>query len=129
LEKPDPYGDWVLFQANGGEGESSGPPDGELISAAREAWPRVLAHAKREFSAGRLGSDSASFAAQVWERVLRSLGLEQENSFEPAAPRMTVLAGASGFLFGVELVSGDAKGVVVFERHTLFLAPSRMFSL
>ncbi len=38
MEKADPYGDWVLFRAKEGEGESSAPPDDELIFAAREAW-------------------------------------------------------------------------------------------
>ena len=62
MEKPDPYGDWVLFPAS--EKESKNPPasDEELISAAREVWPRVLVYAKKELSTNRLGSDTASMA-------------------------------------------------------------------
>jgi hypothetical protein len=56
-----------------GRGRELRSPDAELISAAREAWPRVLAHAKREFSVGRPGFDCASFDAPIWERVLRSV--------------------------------------------------------
>ena len=41
MEKSDPHGDWVLFQAKKGEGESSAPPDDELIFAGR------VAHASR----------------------------------------------------------------------------------
>src|ERR1700674_84442 len=48
-----------------GRGRELRSPDAELISAAREAWPRVLAHAKREFNVGRSGSDSASFAVPI----------------------------------------------------------------
>ncbi|HXM96523.1 MAG TPA: hypothetical protein VOA64_20080 [Candidatus Dormibacteraeota bacterium] len=83
MSKPDPYGDWVLFPS--GEGESKNPPasDDELILAAREVWPRVLAHAQRELNANSLRSDSASMAAQVWERMLRSVSRTRQRNSDP----------------------------------------------
>jgi len=86
LEKPDPYGDWVLFPAS--EKESKNPPvsDEELIFAAREVWPRVLGYAKKELSANGLGSDSASMAAQVWERMLRSVSRTRQRYTDQRQP-------------------------------------------
>lgn len=80
MNKPDPYGDWFLFPAS--EGESKNPPaiDDELILAAREVWPRALAHAKRDLSANGLGSDNASMAAPVWERMLRSVSRTRQRN-------------------------------------------------
>ncbi|MGB7025504.1 MAG: hypothetical protein WBD73_17070 [Candidatus Acidiferrales bacterium] len=73
MEKPDPYGDWVLLPTPEQNDEPSGAPDEELLSAARAAWPRALAQAKKEFNAARLGSDGPAFAVQVWEGLLRSV--------------------------------------------------------
>lgn len=73
MVKPDPYGDWVLFPDKEREAGGSSSPDKDLIAAAREAWPHVLAHAEREFHRRGLGPDSASLAAEIWERVLRSV--------------------------------------------------------
>lgn len=112
MEKRDPYGDWVLFQAKKGEGETSAPTDNELISAAREAWPRVLAHAKREFIAGSLGSDSASFAAQVWERVLRSVSKtrQRNTNHDPA------ILDLQSYLFGA-FVHRFNRAVLLEQRR------------
>ena len=86
MEKLDPYGDWVLFPAS--EEESKNPPvsDEELIFAAREVWPRVLGYAKKELSANGLGSDSASMAAQVWERMLRSVSRTRQRYTDQRQP-------------------------------------------
>jgi hypothetical protein len=72
MERPDPYGDWVLLPT-GEEQPESIAPDEELLKAARAAWPRALAQAQKEFNAARLGSDGAAFAVPVWERLLRSV--------------------------------------------------------
>ena len=81
MVKPDPYGDWVLLPPEEKETGRSGSPDHELIAAAREAWPHVLAHARKEFHQRGLGSDSPSLAAQVWEGVLRTISkARQRNS-------------------------------------------------
>ena len=81
MSKPDPYGDWVLFPASEGKSKNPSVADNELILAAREVWPRVLAHAKKELSANSLGSDNSSMAVQVWEQMLRSVSrTRQRNS-------------------------------------------------
>jgi DNA-directed RNA polymerase specialized sigma24 family protein len=95
MSKPDPYGDWVLFPAD--EGQSLNPPaiDDELILAAREVWPRVLVHAKRELNADGLGADSASMAAQVWERMLRSVAKTRQRNTHAQQP----IADLQSYLF------------------------------
>jgi len=81
MEKPDPYGDWVLFPTQKGDATGPNSSDEELIAAARGAWPHVLAQAQKEFHKKDLGPDSASFAAQIWESVLRSVArTRQRNS-------------------------------------------------
>jgi len=72
-EKPDPYGDWALLGGKQASGEDSLPVDGELLNAAREAWPRVLAHARRELADKGLGAEKTVVAAEVWEGVLRAV--------------------------------------------------------
>ena len=86
MNKPDPYGDWVLFPTGGGESKNPPASDDELILAAREVWPRVLTHAKKELRANGLTADSDSMAAQVWERMLRSVSRTRlRNSDHPQA--------------------------------------------
>ena len=80
MAKTDPYGDWVLFPTKEGEAACSISSDEQLISAARKAWPKVLAHAQREFHERDLGPDSTSMAAQIWERVLRSVSKTRQRN-------------------------------------------------
>lgn len=82
MEKPDPYGDWVLFPTQKGDPTSPNFADEELIAAARGAWPHVLAQAQKEFHKKNLGPDSASFAAQIWESVLRSVARTRQRKEE-----------------------------------------------
>ena len=84
--KPDPYGDWVLFPPGQREAGHPGSPDHELIAAAREAWPHVLAHARKEFHQRGLGSDSPSLAAQVWEGVLRTISKARQRNSDARPP-------------------------------------------
>jgi len=95
MSKPDPYGDWVLFPASEGESKNPPPNDDELILAAREVWPRVLAHAKKELSANGLSSDSASMAAPVWEQMLRSVSKTRQRNTYPRQP----IADLQSYLF------------------------------
>jgi hypothetical protein len=86
MSKPVPYSEWFLFPASEGESKNPPPNDDELILAAREVWPRVIAHAKKELRANGLTADSDSMAAQVWERMLRSVSrTRQRNSDRPQA--------------------------------------------
>lgn len=95
MEKPDPYSDWVLLPT-GEEQPQSIAPDRELLSAARAAWPGALAHAKREFSAARLGSDGAAFAVQVWEQLLRSVSKTRQRNRDRRPP----ISNLEGYLIG-----------------------------
>lgn len=47
-------------------------PD-ELLRSARRVWPRVHAHAKREFGNRQNDPENATLAAEVWEGVLQSI--------------------------------------------------------
>jgi len=95
MSKPDPYGDWVLFPASEGERKNPSPTDNELIVAAREVRPRVLAHVKQELNTHDLGSDSASMAAQVWEQMLRSVSKTRRRLTAPRQP----IADLQSYLF------------------------------
>ena len=86
MEKPDPYGEWVLFGTKQEAGEKPLPVDEELLAAAREAWPHVLAHARRELIDKESGSDRTALAADVWERVLRSVAKTRQRSRDHQPP-------------------------------------------
>ena len=73
VHKPDPYGEWAILGSKQGEDSTSYSIDEELLAAARDAWPHVLAHARRESGDEVLGLDRTTLAADVWESVLRSV--------------------------------------------------------
>jgi hypothetical protein len=73
MEKPDRHGEWVLHQNNKAEGGSTHPSDEVLLAAARAAWPRVLAHAKRELEQKNSSRETEAVVAEVWEAVLKSV--------------------------------------------------------
>jgi len=95
MSKPDPYSDWVLFPALEGESQNPLASDNELLLAAREVWPRALTQAKKELSASGLGTDSASMAAQVWERMLRSVSRTRQRNTDQRQP----IADLQSYLF------------------------------
>src|SRR5713101_1510627 len=95
MSKPDPYGDWVLFPADEGQSLNRPAIDDELILAARQVWPRVLAHAKKELNANGLTSDSASMAAHVWEQMLRSVSKTRQRNTDFRQP----IADLQSYLF------------------------------
>ena len=71
MEKPDPYGEWVLFGTKQEPGENPLPVDEDLLAAAREAWPHVLAHARRELGdkeseERRVGKECPSLCRSRW---------------------------------------------------------------
>jgi DNA-directed RNA polymerase specialized sigma24 family protein len=80
MDKPDPYGEWVLW---GTKQEPSGPPldiDEELLAAARKAWPHVLAHVRGELFDKELGPERTALAADLWDRVLRSVARTRQRN-------------------------------------------------
>src|SRR5260370_7348323 len=86
MEKPDPYGELVLFGNKQEAGEKPLPVDEELLAAAREAWPHVLAHARRELISKEPGSDRTALAADVWEGVLRSVAKTRHRTSDHQPP-------------------------------------------
>ena len=73
MEKPDPYGEWVLHESKEVKGGIPHPVDEQLLAAARASWPRILAHAKRELAQKNSATETEALAADVWEGVLKSV--------------------------------------------------------
>ena len=96
MGKADPYGDWVLF---GGEGGAPRPVgiDEELLAAAREAWPHMLAHVRTELTGKEFGRERTAIAAEIWDRVLRSVAKTRQrnkNQRPPISDLQSYLIGA-----------------------------------
>ena len=122
MAKTDPYGDWVLF---GGEDGAARPVgfDEELLAAAREAWPHMLAHVRSELAGKEFGPERTAIAAEVWDGVLRSVAKTRQrnrNHRPPIADLQSYLIGAFHHRFNrflkkeqrrletIELLSTDA---------------------
>jgi RNA polymerase sigma factor (sigma-70 family) len=97
MEKPDPYGEWVLFGTKQEAGDKPLPVDEDLLAAAREAWPHVLAHARREFGDKESGPNRTALAADVWERVLRSVAKTRQRNRDHRPP----ISDLQSYLIGV----------------------------
>jgi RNA polymerase sigma factor (sigma-70 family) len=97
MEKQDLYGEWVI---RGGKLGSLDPVDDELLAAAREAWPHVLAHARRELSDKAVGPERTALAAEIWERVLRSVSTTRQRSTDHRPP----VANLQAYLIGAFLL-------------------------
>lgn len=68
MPPPEPGPEWILL---GVEPRSDSTTDNELVKAARSAWPKALAHVRREQPHDR--HDDAVLATEVWEDVLQSV--------------------------------------------------------
>ena len=90
MEKDDRQFDWVLWWKT-----DSDPVDDDLIAAARAAWPRVLAHARRTISAKEFGGEIEALAAEIWEAVLKSVSSALHRKRAREAP----VADLQGYLF------------------------------
>src|SRR5438309_2881337 len=78
--------DWILSDPTASL-ETRSRIDNELITVARQLWPRIQAHARREFVSGSL-DDNLALATEVWESVLQSVSktLHRTNvSLDPSA--------------------------------------------
>src|SRR5215470_16400576 len=96
-DKPDPYGEWVLLGTKQGP---DGPPvavDEELLAAARKAWPRVLAHVRGELFEKESGPERTALAADIWDRVLRSVAKTRERNKD----RRPSISDLESYLIGV----------------------------
>ena len=95
MEKPDPYGEWVLHQNDEVNGSTPQPVDEVLLAAARSAWPRVLAHARRELEQKDSGAETEALAAEVWEAVLKSVS----RALQKKGDRGSSIADLQDYLF------------------------------
>jgi DNA-directed RNA polymerase specialized sigma24 family protein len=80
MDKPDPYGDWVLLGTTEGAARPPLPKDEELLAAARKAWPHVLAHVRGELFDKALGPERTALAADIWDQVLRSVAKTRQRN-------------------------------------------------
>ena len=95
MEKPDPYGEWVLHQNSDASDSTLQAVDQALVAAARTAWPRALAHAKRELRSKNSEAESEALAAEVWESVLKSVAKAIQRKRDKGSP----IANLEGYLF------------------------------
>ena len=96
-DKPDPYGEWVLLGTKQGPGEPPLAVDGELLAAARAAWPRVLAHVRGELLDKELGPERTAMAADIWDRVLQSVAKTRQRNKDHRPP----ISDLESYLIGV----------------------------
>jgi hypothetical protein len=73
MEKPDPYGEWVLQKVQQETAGNQAPIPEEVLTAARAIWPRIVIHATREFERQGSTREAVALAADIWEAVLRSI--------------------------------------------------------
>ena len=97
MDKPDPYGDWVLFGTNQGPDGSPLAIDEELLAAARNAWPHVLAHVRGELFDKALGAERTALAADIWDQVLRSVAKTRQRNQDHRPP----ISDLESYLIGV----------------------------
>ena len=97
MDKPDPYGDWVLFGTKEGHAGSAFAVDKELLAAAREAWPHVLAHVRGELFDKALGGERTALAADIWDQVLRSVAKTRQRNQNHRPP----ISNLESYLIGV----------------------------
>jgi RNA polymerase sigma factor (sigma-70 family) len=72
MPSPELNPDWVLSRNSPNNKAEPLGRDDELITVASRLWPRVQAHARREF-ANKNSDDTVALAAEVWESVLQSV--------------------------------------------------------
>jgi hypothetical protein len=73
MERPDPYGEWVLQKVQQGTSGNQAPIPEGVLAAARATWPRILIHATREVERQGSNLEAVALAADIWEAVLRSV--------------------------------------------------------
>jgi RNA polymerase sigma factor (sigma-70 family) len=96
MPSPELNPDWVLSSNSPNNKTQPLHSDDELITVASRLWPRVQAHARREF-ANKNSDDMVALAAEVWEGVLQSVSktLQRRNG------RGSGIVDLEAYLFGV----------------------------
>src|SRR5260370_20526460 len=95
MERPDPYGEWVLRQNTEGKDGTLAPVDETLLAAGRAGWPRVLAHARLELRSKNSEGETEALTAEVWESVLKSVATALQRNREKGR----TIANLEGYLF------------------------------
>jgi DNA-directed RNA polymerase specialized sigma24 family protein len=93
MEKPDPYGEWVLRQNFDPSDSTSQAINETLVAAAHAAWPRVLAHARFELRGKNSEAETEALAGEVWS-VLKAVAKALQRKREAGA-----VADLEGYLF------------------------------
>jgi DNA-directed RNA polymerase specialized sigma24 family protein len=65
-------GEWVLSGTSDRDKEKS-PQDEALLAAVRQAWPHMLAHARRIIDCTQDFDEKNAIAIEIWEKVVRSV--------------------------------------------------------
>jgi len=95
MERPDPYGEWVLRQNSEASDSTARAVDETLLAAARATWPRVLAHARLELRSKNSEAETEALAAEVWESVLKSVAKSLQRNREKGRS----ISNLEGYLF------------------------------
>jgi DNA-directed RNA polymerase specialized sigma24 family protein len=95
MERPDPYGEWVLHQNSEARDSTVPAVDEALLTAARQTWPRVLAHARLELRSKNSEPETEALTGEVWESVLKSVAKASQRKREKGAP----IQDLEGYLF------------------------------
>ena len=125
MGKPDPYGEWVLFGNIQDEGREPLAVDEDLLAAAREAWPHMLAHVRGELGAKEFGSERRALAAEVWDGVLRSVAKTRQRDKDhrpPISDLQSYLIGAFHHRFNRALQQEQkrcSKGLSLFRPASI----------
>jgi RNA polymerase sigma factor (sigma-70 family) len=73
MQSSDPNnGEWVLSGTRDTDKERSAQ-DEALLAAVRQAWPHMLAHARRIIDCTQDSDEKNTIATEVWEKVIRSV--------------------------------------------------------
>jgi RNA polymerase sigma factor (sigma-70 family) len=73
MRSSDPdNGEWVLSGTSDRDKEKS-PQDEALLAAVRQAWPHMLAHARRIIDCTQDFDEKNAIAIEIWEKVVRSV--------------------------------------------------------
>jgi DNA-directed RNA polymerase specialized sigma24 family protein len=94
MEKPDPYGEWVLRQNSDPNDSTCQAINETLVAAARAVWPRVLVHARLELRGGNSEAETEALVGEVWECVLKSVAKALQRKRDAGA-----IADLEGYLF------------------------------
>jgi DNA-directed RNA polymerase specialized sigma24 family protein len=89
--------DWVLLGTKEGPAGSALAIDEELLGAAREAWPHVLAHVRGELFDKVSGAERTALAADIWDQVLRSVAKTRQRNHNHRPP----ISNLESYLIGV----------------------------